>query len=75
MDAVTVTAILAAFVSVVLYYLFQTQKKRNYPPGPSVRLPILGHLLHLDPKRPISQVMTELADKYGPVFGLWLGNN
>lgn len=45
--------------------------RRNRPPGP-FPLPIIGNLLHLNAITPYKS-LAQLADKYGPVYGMQLG--
>jgi ecdysteroid 25-hydroxylase CYP306A1 len=56
----------------ITYYVFDAIKKRNYPPSPLLKLPILGHLTYFDPKKPY-QTLYELSKKYGKIYGLQLG--
>lgn len=61
-------AILACLLLAILWY----RRQKNLPPGPWC-LPILGYLPWIDPKAPY-ETFTVLSRKYGPVYGLYLGN-
>lgn len=55
-----------------LFYYYYTRKRRNGPPGPW-GYPIVGSLHLLDPVKPYI-TLTELARKYGPIYGLQMGS-
>ncbi|KAG8288509.1 hypothetical protein J6590_016632 [Homalodisca vitripennis] len=61
-----VVPLLGFFLSV--RYLFGL---RDLPPGPW-GLPVLGSLLQLSPTTPYTS-LTQLADKYGPIYSLQMG--
>ncbi|XP_004292356.1 PREDICTED: cytochrome P450 82C4-like [Fragaria vesca subsp. vesca] len=44
-------------------------------PEPYGALPILGHLHQLGGRNPLFQTLANMADKYGPIFTIWLGKN
>lgn len=62
--------LLAAFITIVAYLWYKSRQK--LPPGPW-NLPILGYLPWLNAEHPYLS-LTELAKKYGSVYGLYLGN-
>ncbi|XP_050505527.1 cytochrome P450 306a1 isoform X3 [Diabrotica virgifera virgifera] len=59
-------AAIAVWVTYIIWH------NRRLPPGPW-GIPIFGYLLWLDPKSPYL-TLTNLAKKYGSVYGLKLGN-
>ncbi|KAK4404027.1 Xanthotoxin 5-hydroxylase CYP82C4 [Sesamum angolense] len=63
------------FILVLLYNLWRKypRKVAQSPPQPSGAWPIVGHLPLLGPESNIAHTLAELADKYGPVYTLWLG--
>ncbi|XP_075792210.1 cytochrome P450 2J2-like isoform X1 [Pelodiscus sinensis] len=65
---------LAVFLGLFLLIsdLMKKRRPRNFPPGP-LPLPFLGNLLHLDAKRPHIAI-EKLAEKYGNIFSMQLGN-
>ncbi|XP_028960446.2 flavonoid 3'-monooxygenase CYP75B137-like [Malus domestica] len=62
-------------IFLVLLYLWLVKKSNNpnppLPPGPRA-LPLLGNLLSLDPE--LHSYFASLAQSYGPIFKLRLGN-
>ncbi|KAL3269718.1 hypothetical protein HHI36_008778 [Cryptolaemus montrouzieri] len=62
--------LLGAFLILLLSIIWQ--RKKNLPPGPW-SLPIIGYLPWLDSKKPY-KTLHALAKKYGPVYGLYMGN-
>jgi hypothetical protein len=62
------------FLTVFCYWLFlRTRKPKKFPPGPP-RLPILGSLPFFEVKGSLIHSIKFVAEKYGPVCGLYLGN-
>ncbi|KAK4435856.1 Xanthotoxin 5-hydroxylase CYP82C4 [Sesamum alatum] len=69
-------ATVAAVIFIVLLFNLWRKYHRNSaqsPPQPSGALPIIGHLHLLGAESHIAHTLANLADKYGPVFTLWLG--
>lgn len=67
--------ILSAFIgllAVLLVIAIHLNNNRNLPPGPW-NLPIIGYLPWLDPKSPYL-TLTELSQKYGAIYGVYLGS-
>ena len=44
-------------------------------PEPRGALPIIGHLHQLGGRNPLFRTFATMADKYGPIFTIWLGKN
>ncbi|CAH1118929.1 unnamed protein product [Phaedon cochleariae] len=61
--------LITLLVVIVIYHIWT---RRSLPPGPW-GLPVIGYLPWLDPKAPY-QTLSRLADKYGPIYGLWMGS-
>ncbi|KAL6214318.1 hypothetical protein ACLB2K_013754 [Fragaria x ananassa] len=74
-----VLAITGLLVLVFLYLWrlrFQNHKMKGLmSPEPYGALPILGHLHQLGGRNPLFQTLANMADKYGPIFTIWLGKN
>ncbi|XP_073286537.1 labd-13Z-ene-9,15,16-triol synthase, chloroplastic-like [Primulina huaijiensis] len=69
--------ILTAFLIIVsifwYFFISKTSKKETHPIPPGPRgLPFLGYLPFLQVN--LHKQFTELANKYGPVYKLWLGS-
>lgn len=65
--------LILVLVAVVSCLVFWWRKRvARLPPGPA-GLPIVGYLPWLDPNAPY-ETLTDLARKYGPVYGVSLGN-
>ena len=56
----------------IVLYLKSWQHPKNFPPGPRIPLPIIGHLYKLD-KKDFPSSLRKLSYKYGKIFGLWFG--
>ncbi|XP_014712379.1 cytochrome P450 2E1 [Equus asinus] len=74
MAALGITVALLVWVATLLLISIwkQIYSSWNLPPGP-FPLPIIGNLFHLDLKN-IPKSFTRLAERYGPVFTLYLGS-
>ncbi|XP_031417503.1 cytochrome P450 2F2-like [Clupea harengus] len=55
----------------LLFLLFRVRRPKNFPPGPTA-LPLLGNLLELNPQDPL-QSFKKLAERYGPIYSLYIG--
>ena len=59
-------------LATLLFYLrWRMRLPANFPPGPRNHLPLIGDAWQLD--KDLSASLNNLADKYGKVFGLYLG--
>ncbi|XP_005100922.1 cytochrome P450 2B4 [Aplysia californica] len=65
----TLVIFLASF-----YVVWGYLKTRGLPPTPTISLPVVGHLLSMNPQDPRSQ-MKKWREKVGDVFSLYLGPN
>ncbi|XP_046705610.1 cytochrome P450 2D14-like isoform X2 [Silurus meridionalis] len=65
--------ILLGFFFYLIFHLFRIQRPKNFPPGPQP-LPIFGSLLDINIKNPLKDFKM-LAERYGNVYGLYLGRN
>ncbi|KAI5617281.1 cytochrome P450, family 2, subfamily X, polypeptide 9 [Silurus asotus] len=65
--------ILLGFFFYLIFHLVRIQRPKNFPPGPQP-LPIFGSLLDINIKNPLKDFKM-LAERYGNVFGLYLGRN
>jgi len=54
-------------------YFYSIKHPHNFPPHPKFSLPLIGdvHMVGKD----INQGFKRMHEKYGPIFGLWLGPN
>nr|GMD81454.1 cytochrome P450 CYP82D47-like [Ipomoea batatas] len=70
-----VAALVATLLSLTFLYnrLFQQGSNQQKPPEAGGAWPIIGHLHLLTGNRRPFKVLTEMADKYGPIFQLRLG--
>jgi hypothetical protein len=60
--------------TLIAYWIYlRTRKPAKFPPGPP-RLPVLGSLPFIDVKGSFVHSMKYVAEKYGPVAGIFLGN-
>lgn len=60
------------FIALLILFLgYRAWSYRKRPPGPW-GLPIIGHLLKIDPLRPY-ETLTAIGKKYGEVFSLQFG--
>lgn len=66
----TLGFLLVAIIIITAYFLYKPKQK--LPPGPW-NLPILGYLPWLNAEHPYLS-LTELAKKYGSIYGLHLGS-
>lgn len=57
----------------VLRRATKTGRKNPLPPVAGGALPVIGHLHLLGGAKPPHIVLGDIADKYGPLFTLWLG--
>ncbi|XP_036399231.1 cytochrome P450 2F2-like [Megalops cyprinoides] len=55
----------------LLFFLFRTQRPKNFPPGPRP-IPVFGNLLQLNLENPIND-LEKLSECYGKVFSLFFG--
>ncbi|KAK7252797.1 hypothetical protein RIF29_37011 [Crotalaria pallida] len=56
---------------VILKFLFQTKRFKNFPPGPPY-LPVIGNFHQL--KQPLHRTFRDLSQKYGQIFSLMFGS-
>lgn len=69
-----VASLLFLWLGVVLLFIFaHVRRPKNFPPGPTA-LPVLGNLLQISPFNPL-QSFKELAERYGPVYSLYIGSH
>ncbi|XP_076154108.1 cytochrome P450 2F2-like [Alosa pseudoharengus] len=57
----------------LLFFLFRVRRPKNFPPGPRA-LPLLGNLLEINSHQPLKSYK-KLAERYGPVYSLYLGTH
>ncbi|XP_076154105.1 cytochrome P450 2F2-like [Alosa pseudoharengus] len=58
-------------VVLLFFFLIRVRRPENFPPGPRA-LPLLGNLLEINPHDPIKS-FKKLAERYGPVYSLYIG--
>ncbi|XP_026527868.1 cytochrome P450 2J6-like [Notechis scutatus] len=58
-------------LSILFLCFWKSQRPKGFPPGPW-SLPLTGVLFHLSKKEPL-KALDQLAQKYGPVYSLYLG--
>lgn len=63
--------LLLIFITLCTYVVWVYLDRRGKPPGP-LGLPLIGYLPFMDPKKPY-ETLLKLAEKYGPVFSLQMG--
>ena len=52
-------------VLALLIWSYVTRLPSNYPSTPPIRLPIIGHALHMFGYKNTQKVMNKICDKYG----------
>ncbi|XP_059190863.1 cytochrome P450 2D15-like [Centropristis striata] len=67
----SVLLLLAAVL--LLLFLFQNHRPKNFPPGPRP-LPLLGNVLQLNLESPLAD-LERLANRYGNVYSIFIGAN
>ncbi|NXE35941.1 CP2K1 protein, partial [Ptilorrhoa leucosticta] len=67
-----VLVFILAFLSILKFFFFWNNQRKNFPPGPRP-LPIFFNLLLFDLKRPYRTYL-QLSKKYGPVFSVQMGH-
>ncbi|XP_068655282.1 demethylepipodophyllotoxin synthase-like [Aristolochia californica] len=67
--------LLAVVFTYNLWVVRRTSKTTGIrqPPEPAGRWLVVGHLPLLQGKEPLAQTFAALADKFGPVFTIWMG--
>ncbi|XP_068655584.1 cytochrome P450 CYP82D47-like [Aristolochia californica] len=70
-----VQAVLLLFASVLFLWALYTKRRKSRREAPEAagRWPIIGHLPQLGGALPVVRTLGALADKYGPVFTIWIG--
>lgn len=71
----TITWLIVLLLSVV-YLFYRRYLSRNLPPGP-LNLPIIGALYVFggrNEQQSPPEIITTLANKHGPIFGMWMGS-
>ena len=72
--------VLALLAYLLLYFSFRKPNKKSknimsVVPEPSGALPIIGHLHLLGGQVPVALILGAMADKYGPIYSLKLGQH
>ncbi|XP_062024785.1 cytochrome P450 CYP82J17-like [Rosa rugosa] len=80
MDSLSHLLAITGILVLVLLYLwrvrFQNHKMKGIMcPEPYGALPIIGHLHQLGGRNPLFRTLSTMADKYGPIFTIWIGKN
>ncbi|KAK9944741.1 hypothetical protein M0R45_010293 [Rubus argutus] len=80
MDYLSHLLAITGLLVLALLYLwrvrFQDHKMKGLmSPEPRGALPIIGHLHQLGGRNPLFRTLATMADKYGPIFTIWLGKN
>ncbi|XP_068666536.1 cytochrome P450 CYP82D47-like [Aristolochia californica] len=67
--------LLAVVFTYNLWVVRRTSKTTGIrqPPEPAGRWPVVGHLPMLQGNEPLALTFAALADKFGPVFTIWMG--
>ncbi|XP_068653848.1 cytochrome P450 CYP82D47-like [Aristolochia californica] len=76
MEAILVfVGLLAVVFTYYLCVVRRTSKTTGIrqPPEPAGRWPVVGHLPLLQGNEPLALTFAALADKFGPVFTIWMG--
>ncbi|KAK2660209.1 hypothetical protein Ddye_006742 [Dipteronia dyeriana] len=73
MDALFYLSVVVSIIAIVYQYALHRRinQQKNLPPSPP-SLPIIGHFHHL--KMPVHETLSDLSNKYGPIFLLRLGS-
>ncbi|KAM4642700.1 cytochrome P450 2G1-like [Discoglossus pictus] len=74
LDLRSSSVLLGAFtiIIVILYFVKQTWRRRNLPPGP-FPLPVLGNFLQMN-KEGLVPYMVKMGEKYGPICTIHIGS-
>jgi ecdysteroid 25-hydroxylase len=64
--------VLLSFLAVLLAFYYIRSHQNGLAPGP-IGIPILGYLPFIDPNKPY-ETFSNLAKKYGNIFGVQLGS-
>ncbi|XP_034264198.1 cytochrome P450 2J2-like [Pantherophis guttatus] len=72
MIEISITLLVPLLSLLILFSLKQWWSRRHFPPGPP-SLPILGNAWALQ-ARDNEDILKKLAEKYGNIYTLWLGN-
>ncbi|KAB1220490.1 Cytochrome P450 82A3 [Morella rubra] len=81
-DVPSPTIVLAAILALFSFLFFlictstrfqKTARKKALPPEAGGAWPVIGHLHHLGGSQLPHTTLGKMADKYGPLFTIWLG--